>query len=236
MSELSRSELGRRLQMDVTDPMSLVITPRLGLDEMMDRDSIDVRLGCHSLLPRLALSQWAHCCSGRDSSELHHMRVHLPLGRYLVLPAHQTVLGSTLEFIKLPLDTSGEILTKSSVARMFTLIETAPWIHPGYRGCLTLEIANVSNTPLLLYPGRPIGQLVLLEVDGSYGQTERLSGKYVGPVFPKSPAFPNPVDELKRLGVPEAEIWTIPRPRAYGQAEKQTIRDSTLESGEKGAV
>jgi deoxycytidine triphosphate deaminase len=42
------------------------------------------------------------------------------------------------------------------------VVETAPWIHPEYRGCLTLEIANVSNTAVLLYPGRPIGQLILL--------------------------------------------------------------------------
>lgn len=33
-----------------------------------------------------------------------HVKVHVPLGQYLVVRAHQTVLGSTLEFIKLPYD------------------------------------------------------------------------------------------------------------------------------------
>jgi hypothetical protein len=38
------------------------------------------------------------------------------------------VLGATLEYIKLPVDVSGQILTKSSIARMFMVIESAPWM------------------------------------------------------------------------------------------------------------
>jgi len=117
--------------------------------------------------------------------------VHVPLGEYLVIPAHETVLGATLEFIKLPFDTSGEILTKSSVARTFIVVETAPWIHPEYRGCLTLEIANVSNTPVLLYPGRPIGQLVLLKTVRRRKKPTKLKGSYFGPVAPEPPTFRN---------------------------------------------
>ena len=103
-----------------------------------------------------------------------------------MLPAHQTVLGATLEYIKMPYDVSGQILTKSSVARMFMVIETAPWIHPLYRGCLTLEIANVSNTAIVLYPGMTIGQLVLLNTTMAE-QPAKLLGTYVGPVYPEAP-------------------------------------------------
>jgi dCTP deaminase len=124
------------------------------------------------------------------------------MGRYLVVPAYQTVLGATLEFIKLPANVSGQILTKSSVARTFVLIETAPWIHPGYRGCLTLEIANVSNTALLLYPVRLVGQLILFELSGSTAPTKQ-SGSYMGPVYPEPPKFRDPQDELKMIGITE---------------------------------
>ena len=127
------------------------------------------------------------------------------MGRYLVVPAHETVLGVTLEFIKLPHDVSGQILTKSSVARMFVVIETAPWIHPSYRGCLTLEIANVSNTPLLLYPGRLVAQLILFDVSGAKA-TDQQSGTYMGPVYPEAPKFKEPKQELKMLGMEEEEI------------------------------
>jgi dCTP deaminase len=84
------------------------------------------------------------------------------------------------------------------------VIETAPWIHPGYRGCLTLEIANVSNTPLILYPGRTIGQLILQELmpgpETDHSEAA-LSGTYLGPIYPEAPSFNNPVDDLEAIGV-----------------------------------
>jgi dCTP deaminase len=140
------------------------------------------------------------------------MKVHVPIGDYLVVPAHQTILGATLEFIKLPDDASGEILTKSSVARTFVVIETAPWIHPEYRGCLTLEIANVSNTPVLLYPGRPIGQLVLLKT-GPRKREDKIQSKYFGPVYPEHPKFRDPCAELADLGFSEAYVLKRKRKR-----------------------
>jgi len=135
-----------------------------------------------------------------EASKLGHQRLHVPLGRYLVVPAHETVLGATLEFIKMPNNVSGQILTKSSVARMFVVIETAPWIHPGYRGCLTLEIANVSNTPLLLYPGRLVAQLILFDTPSAKAP-DKQSGTYMGPIYPEAPKFKDPEQELALLGV-----------------------------------
>jgi hypothetical protein len=88
------------------------------------------------------------------------------------------------------------------------VIETAPWIHPSYRGSLTLEIANVSNTPLLLYPGRFIGQLILLRLSPSDEEEKvrKLSGTYLGPVYPETPKFKDPQEDLRRIGVPESEF------------------------------
>lgn len=197
-----------------TDPGSFVITPLLD-EEAIGSDSVDLRLGCHFLLPRLSLSEHAHFCPDKNSSKSLHLKIHVPLGKYLVVPAHQTVLGVTLEFIKLPNNICGQILTKSSIARTFILVETAPWVHPGYRGCLTLEIANVSNTPLLLYPGRSMAQLILMELGDPpeipvEGQ-EKLEGTYIGPVLPEAPKFKNPVEDLQGIGV--TRVWGIPDPQ-----------------------
>ena len=106
----------------------------------------------------------------------------------------------------MPGDLSGEILTKSSVARTFTVIETAPWIHPSYRGCLTLEIANASNTPLILYPGRLIAQLILLKLLDTEARDKKLSGTYLAPIYPEAPTFEDPVDDLNRIGVPKSQF------------------------------
>lgn len=197
MSVLSETEIRRRLKMAVSDSRSLVITPLLQQEAAFSTDSIDLRLGSHFLLPEVPPEPYFNPNQSHFSSR----RVHVPLGEYFVLPAHQTVLGVTLEFIKLPYDVSGQILTKSSVARTFMVIETAPWVHPLYRGCLTLEIANVSNTPLLLYPGVPIGQLILFEVKDAVNP-KLLRGTYLGPVFPEPPRLKAPREELGRIGIP----------------------------------
>lgn len=203
-SIISREEICRRLDLPVTADESLVITPVFNRDACLDADSIDLRLGSHFLLPRL--SHKPFLLPDKESTGTFHSSYHVPLGKYLVVPAHQTVLGSTLEFMRLPYDLSGEILTKSSVARTFIVIETAPWIHPEYRGCLTLEIANVSNTPILLYPGRPIGQLVLMRIYKP-SKKKKLESTYFGPVFPEAPKFKNPADDLAVIGLTKA--WVI---------------------------
>jgi hypothetical protein len=92
------------------------------------------------------------------------------------------------------------------VARTFIVVETAPWIHPEYRGCLTLEIANVSNTPVLLYPGRPIGQLVLLHVNRKHDPTAKVKSTYFGPVNPEAPPFKNPEEDLLKIGIRRTSV------------------------------
>jgi dCTP deaminase len=199
---LSKKQMEERLKADVADPKSLVITPLLRYDDAFDSDSVDLRLGSHFIFGQ-APPEPAVFPSKRGRSS--QFRVHVPLGSYLVVPPHHTVLGATLEFIKLPYDVSGQILTKSSVARTFVIIEAAPWIHPFYRGCLTLEIANVSNTAVLLYPGRLIGQLVLMEVATDEVPTS-LKKTYLGPVFPESPVFNDPEDDLAKIGIDEISL------------------------------
>lgn len=210
---VTSEEMKQRQLLQVEDPSNLTITPLLEEDNAYDIDSIDLRLGTHFLFPRLPPR--SHYCPDRDSRDSFHMRVHVPLGDYLVLPPHSTVLGATLEFIKLPFDVAGEILTKSSVARTFILIETAPWIHPNYRGCLTLEIANVSNTAILLYPGRKIGQMVLMHVAILPGNEKKtadlLDTTYFGPVYPEAPPFQNPENDLAMLGINRVRV--VPKPK-----------------------
>src|SRR5271157_1230466 len=204
-----------RMRFGVKDPRSLVITPLLYEKEkesdVFDADSVDLRLGCYFLLPK-TLDQ-PFFSPGKESATSLHIKVHVPLGRFLVVPAHQTILGATLEFIKLPRDVAGQVLTKSSVARTFIIVETAPWIHPQYRGCLTLEIANVSNTPVLLYPGRLMCQLVLMHIGteksahrskrggGAREEHAKPDASYFGPVYPEAPKFADPQDDLLKIGI-----------------------------------
>jgi dCTP deaminase len=204
MAVLTTRDFESRLKLPVSDPCSLVITP-LPPPGAYTEDSVDLRLGTHFLLPQVPPQPYID--PGAAEGFRNYLQLHAPLGSYFVLPAHQTVLGATLEYIKLPCDLSGEILTKSSVARTFMIIETAPWVHPNYRGCLTLEIANASNTAILLYPGMPIGQLILMGTtkescnEQKNEVTQMLSGSYIGPVYPEPPRLKHPQEMLEKIGI-----------------------------------
>ncbi|MFL6439450.1 MAG: dCTP deaminase [Terriglobales bacterium] len=229
---LSRAEIIERLNMHVSQEKSLVITPLLFRHEsdIFDAESVDLRLGCHFLVPK-TLDQ-PFFSPDRSSATSLHARVHVPLGQFLVVPAHQTILGATLEFLKLPSDVSGQVLTKSSVARTFIVVETAPWIHPQYRGCLTLEIANVSNTPVLLYPGRSMCQLILLKIapyteSGGNSQSEvSPDKKYFGPVYPEAPKFKDPHEDLLEIGTTLVSDFK----RRLRRAEKNRWSDAEEET------
>ena len=102
-SVLSRATIDERRKKPITDPKSLVITPLLLRTNPYDYDSIDLRLGSYFLIPQSPPAPFLDPTE-ENSSKHSHLKVHKPLGSYLVIPAHQTVLGATLEFIKLPHD------------------------------------------------------------------------------------------------------------------------------------
>ncbi len=55
---------------------------------------------------------------------------------------------------------------------------------------------------MILYPGRPICQLILMDVNDGGPKPEKLSGTYFAPVYPEAPIFPDPREELRRIGIP----------------------------------
>ena len=77
-----------------------------------------------------------------------------------ILHPGEFVLGSTLERVVLPDDLVARLEGKSSLGRLGLLIHsTAGYVDPGWDGYLTLELSNVANLPITLYPGMKIGQI-----------------------------------------------------------------------------
>lgn len=70
------------------------------------------------------------------------------------------VLASTIEKVKIPNFLCARLEGKSSLGRIgLTVHVTAGFIDPGFHGHITLELANLNNRIIRLYPGMPIGQL-----------------------------------------------------------------------------
>ena len=86
-------------------------------------------------------------------------------GEPFVLHPGEFVLGSTYELVGLPDDLAGRLEGKSSLGRLGLLTHsTAGFIDPGFTGHITLELSNVANLPITLWPGMKIGQLCLFRL------------------------------------------------------------------------
>src|SRR3954451_19362124 len=101
-----------------------------------------------------------------------------------VLHPGEFVLGSTLERVRLPGDPVARLEGKSSLGRLGLLIHsTAGFIDPGWDGHVTLELSNVANLPITIYPEMKIGQLSFVQMAEPtahpYGSTG-LGSKYQG--------------------------------------------------------
>jgi len=102
----------------------------------------------------------------------------------LILHPGEFVLGSTVERVALPDDLVARLEGKSSLGRLGLLIHsTAGFVDAGWDGHLTLELSNVANLPITVYPGMKIGQISFLEMttaaDRPYG-SHGLRSKYQG--------------------------------------------------------
>jgi dCTP deaminase len=101
-----------------------------------------------------------------------------------ILHPGEFVLGSTCEYVRLPDDLVARLEGKSSLGRLGLLIHsTAGYVDPGFEGHLTLELSNVANLPITIYPGMKIGQISFFTLsspaESPYGSAGRHS-KYQG--------------------------------------------------------
>lgn len=139
---------------------------RLGLepfeDNLVQPSSIDVRLD--RMFRVFNNTRYTHIDPAQRQDELTSL-VEPAAGEPFVLHPGEFVLGSTLEVCSLPDDLAGRLEGKSSLGRLGLLTHsTAGFIDPGFSGHITLELSNVANLPITLWPGMKIGQLCLFRL------------------------------------------------------------------------
>jgi dCTP deaminase len=110
--------------------------------------------------------------------------VEVPDGGSFILHPGEFVLGSTLERVALGDELVARLEGKSSLGRLGLLIHsTAGFVDAGWDGHLTLELSNVANLPIAIYPGMKIGQISFLRMttaaERAYG-SEATRSKYQG--------------------------------------------------------
>lgn len=158
-----------------SDP--LAITPQPNLDKLRNSGSasVDMRLGTWFVTLRQSRSALLRV-SHRDTSVLNSdvdapgesrltKKYYVPFGESYILHPGCFVLGGTMEWIRFPKNLAGYVVGKSSWGRRGLIIATAIGVHPGFSGCLTLEITNLGEMPIEIKPGMRICQLFLHGID-----------------------------------------------------------------------
>ncbi|MFW9880025.1 MAG: dCTP deaminase [Candidatus Thorarchaeota archaeon] len=163
----------------------ITITPLIS-EKQINGSVIDLRLGTEFILTKK--TKFSSLDLREDDLEMkikrYQEKVIINIGDNLILHPNQFVIGSTLEYLKLPNDIIAYIIGRSSWGRLGLIIATATLIHPGFAGVITLEITNVGEVPISLYPGLRIAQISFHLCDFKHKIIAKPKSKYFGSTGP----------------------------------------------------
>jgi dCTP deaminase len=159
-------------------------------DSAIQPSSVDLRV---DRLFRVFLNHTMSVIDVKQNLEDLTRLIEIDDGAAFILHPGEFVLGSTLERVVLPDDLVARVEGKSSLGRLGLLIHsTAGFVDAGFDGHLTLELSNVANLPITIYPAMKIGQLSFMRMttsaDVPYGQG-KLGSKYQGQRGPTPSRF-----------------------------------------------
>jgi len=180
---IKAEKIAQILESSISGNDPLVIAPQPNIQELKESGSASVDLRLGSWFGILRQSRSSLLDIGKEGSkadsEIALMKMHyVRFGDKFILHPHSFVLGVTLEWIRLPKDIGGYVTSRSSWGRRGLIIATAVGVHPGFTGCLTLELSNVGEMPIALYPGMAICQFFLHKVDSDSDNVDR--SRFIG--------------------------------------------------------
>lgn len=163
---------------------SLVITPA-PKEVDFDSDAVNVHLGAKVYAwtrsppgSTMTVSLWkTHEKFGYQAFAEKHLQEVPPDNDGIITIRPQTFyLADLKDYTKLPHDVAMHLQGKSMLARLGVMVHlTAPHVHAGWEGLLTLEIYNLGPFNIELNEGMPIGQLTFWQMDGP---SQLISGQF----------------------------------------------------------
>lgn len=131
--------------------------------ELVGPGSVDLHLG-RSFRSFRKLHQIYHVTDDSDFQQITELS---EVDDFFVLLPGETVLGVTLERIKLAPFLCGRLEGRSRFARLGLMVHiTASFMQPGIDNHQVLEISNVSSVPLALHPGTRMCQFIFERCEG----------------------------------------------------------------------
>ena len=178
MSTLGKGDIIKRMRAG-----GLSVTPLLS-NSQIGAASVDLRMGNVVMMVRARGSSHVdplgvkRAATGPDHAreenyQQKHERHELPFKSSFLLHPGALALVPTLEWVVIPTDLIGAVTARSTWAREGLSIATATLIEPGYKGIVTLELANLGEIPIALYPGLEIAQISFTKVVGAAKREDR---------------------------------------------------------------
>jgi dCTP deaminase len=157
--------LTKRQILKFIEEEKLLISPLLENDQIGDL-TVDLRLGTDFLVTIHGSNPFIDASLNNDDHfpiKNSFQETRRKLGETFLFHPNQTVLASSLEYIKLPSTVYAELNMRSSYLRLGLSLSAI--VQPGYCGCLSIELTNVNKVPLNLTVGASIIQARLFQIE-----------------------------------------------------------------------
>lgn len=161
-----------------TDPAKrLIVTPLLNHALQVSEASVDIRLGNDFIVTRRGNLPSLDPASGDVRSHRYQTKHFVNFKECFYLHPHELVLAGTLEWFRLPVEVAASVTSRSQWGRAGLVIATATAVHPGFCGTITLELLNLGEVPLVLYPGTSVAQVVFYDCVGAVPYQGEMAGR-----------------------------------------------------------
>lgn len=175
----------------------LVLSPLLDSNQI-GQITIDLRVGTDFLTSQQGRSPYIDATTNDFNNrpiKSFFTETRRQIGESFLIHPSQTILFSTLEYVKLPKNVFAILSCRSSFSRLGLNVSTI--VQPGYCGCLSIELLYSGNTPIKILSGSRLIQMRLyrLKENTNYFYFPR---KYTCQVRP-IPSKANEDSELERL-------------------------------------
>ena len=192
---LTKTEINKILEKE------LFIRPLLE-DGQINEISVDLRLGidfCVSIQGRDAYINASNNNNKVGDVGNFFQESRRKVGETFILHPHQTVLASSLEYLKLPNDVFAILTMRSTYARLGLTLSSI--VQPGYSGCVSIELTNNNKNQINLTVGACIFQARFVKISEKQNYFSRRR-KYLCQVRPYIPSV-NSDNDLVLLN----KIW-----------------------------
>ncbi|MFB6166674.1 MAG: dCTP deaminase [Candidatus Nanohaloarchaea archaeon] len=156
--------------------------PEVNPELQIGPSSVDLRLGYSFGILNTRLVELVDTKDMEKYREYIEEETHSSEEGVIIHPG-EFILGSSLETVNVPDDMVARVEGRSSYGRLGIVVHaTAGYIDPGFEGQITLEMQNLGNAPVRVYPEDRICQVVfeemVSEAETPYGDKE--DAKYQG--------------------------------------------------------